>query len=704
MLLGTNVLAVCPFFSLGVRQWVWVAGIVGSWIWVIKDGKGKTRSPGSVSLKMPLLQSKVLWSIVALLAILMRVLRFFITKSWPNFDEVETAQAAIQLSHHWEWKIFYGIGQAPALYVWIEGLFFKISSHYFFNLYFPSAALSLVTVIVGYLATRFFFSKTTALLATLFLALSYWPTFTGNFCFLGILLLPFWESVAFILLGVFFKAPSKTRLFWGAVLGLWTGFGFWTYLAWPVVMVVVVLAVFFSSDNQETHQSRKARIAFTAALLLAFLPFGLAIFHEDLFHHLLGFSVFNPWFSIQQRLFMALDYLNSLFWGFWSERTLYVPVGGGLLNPLLASFFFMGLRQLWIRKPSRFKSWMILSSLLFLMPGFLSQNLQVLRINQFSLLIFVFAAWGLEEFLAFFTLERTRAAAMVLILMITIFWDGSRLVQGFKEDEARGQGFRVAFQALCQIASDAGPGYIWLEFGSEPVDADPEIQGLEAASDSFNVVENPKEDHQPVRWAAVITNFHFQPFLQRRFPSYHWRRLVGNESRWDGGLVLGWTNLDLSQSVDLRVIGNWTRAHNWFHHISLEMNDIYNARTHEKTLHDFLRPDPVILEDRFLAACYWEKLSDFYYLYGFDKNFSLVTQNLQKAIEEGYPAAHLYYKLGSLFLRKHRYSEAREAFQKAFASPDNQTPARQALELLSRLESKGAGMGSEDWHQRVASQ
>jgi tetratricopeptide (TPR) repeat protein len=94
--------------------------------------------------------------------------------------------------------------------------------------------------------------------------------------------------------------------------------------------------------------------------------------------------------------------------------------------------------------------------------------------------------------------------------------------------------------------------------------------------------------------------------------------------------------------------------------------------------------------DRFLESCYWEKAADFYYNHDFKNHYPQVVGSLQQAIDRGFPAAHLYYDLGSLYLRKRNFNGARQAFLSALKTDPKNKPVLQALLLLDKAASKSA--------------
>ena len=593
-------------------------------------------------------------------------------------DEALIALSAMDLSRQWSWHPFYSLGQIPPLMNWLEGLLFKFSDSVYWNLWLPPFLFSFIAALFFYLACRSFFPKRTSLYFLALLVLGFWPAFSGNFC-IQATLVPFWEGVAMLLMGFYFRS-SIDRVWLAAALGLWVALGFWTYSSWPVVAVFffLVMLLYPAPDRG------KGRTWFTLTFLAGALPYLFLALTEGMESHLFYFSILSHWSDLVKQLGVSTDYLNGLFWGFRSQPSLYVPPSGGLLNPIGSVLVGWGLwtTPLWL--PEK-KHRLILASglVLFLLPGLLSQNLQFFRVVQFYPLLFLLAAQGLDSLsLALGGSKGFRGIAWTLILLSAV-WDSGRLIQDFKGREAKGNQVQIAFEDWRKVEKDLGPGLIFADFGLGQ-------DGLALATvcHPFNILCKGPERWRQAPWAGWLINIHFLPFVSSVFPTAQWFRLPlpeGDEPR--DNLVMGMVSLSTAQPKELRTLGAWVQADAWFQKVQLETNDIYGKATYEKALRDMLKPDPVILQDRFLASCYWTGLDYFYYSTGYKEHYYQQVLTLKNAVQMGYPAANIYYNLGSLLMRGHHYQEAREAFLNAEKCPINLNPTKQALAILDRLES-----------------
>jgi len=90
---------------------------------------------------------------------------------------------------------------------------------------------------------------------------------------------------------------------------------------------------------------------------------------------------------------------------------------------------------------------------------------------------------------------------------------------------------------------------------------------------------------------------------------------------------------------------------------------------------------PLCRGDRFLETTYWEDRAVALELAGDLKG---ARESCRSALREGYPAAHIYFKMGLLCLNDGQPREAAGYFRQALACPYNLTPARMFLANMER--------------------
>jgi tetratricopeptide (TPR) repeat protein len=207
-------------------------------------------------------------------------------------------------------------------------------------------------------------------------------------------------------------------------------------------------------------------------------------------------------------------------------------------------------------------------------------------------------------------------------------------------------------------------------------------ENLEAAVFPFNAAENPRWDIHQARWAALLLPPDEVIFLQGDFPGARWWKPpvpAGGDDELEIGLI------PVMAGEGARV-ENWVAASQWFQKADVESINVSNPLSYQEAVEYWLTPPASLKKDRFLQACYWERLAEFYYYHGFETHYGLQVDALQSAVAQGYPAAHLYYDLGCLLLRKKNYPESRRALEKALRCDPDNMDFKKTLGLLDEME------------------
>jgi tetratricopeptide (TPR) repeat protein len=610
------------------------------------------------------------WLLV-FLAILMVLLRFWKLTSlvaWPGPDESLCGLRAMQLCEKWEWRLFF-FQQATPL-VWASAAVFKLSHSGFLCLWLPSAAISVLTVPAAVLCARTCGTKSRGWILGCLFAFSYWPLFLGRTCQTGILL-PGWECLGFYGLCAYGRAGEKAKGRWAALLGLWTGAGYFTFPSWVVVSAVMIIYFFYRGIYPRKRWGDLAR--FCLWFCGAVSPCLWGWWTGEYGAHVRTVALWTGGWDPGNFSPLLAGYLGSLFWE---------SPGQSWFNPLLGACFFIGLAVLY-RTRRRYFAGLILVMTLFLAPGVLSMNLEFFRIVQVLPLVLWTAALGLETILAVFP-PGSRVLWLLFFLCVIGWMDFRHLVRPYQR---AGESLPVfsgvdksieryrAYQILLRTQSESGPGLIFNEFCPDSsFDA-----SLLLATYPFNAVENGSLNREGARWAAILTNADYQPFLSPRFPGAQWTFLDPDRPT-DARVVLAVFPL---YSGNRQAIGDWTQASVCFRDINRGMVEMQENHPPEQVLGGLFQHYPLVLKDPMLVSCFWERMSDFlYYYYGHP--YEKTVYALEQALK-GYPAAHLYFKLGSLLMRKGQYGEAKEALEKADRAPLNLCPVAEALALLEKM-------------------
>jgi 4-amino-4-deoxy-L-arabinose transferase-like glycosyltransferase len=622
---------------------------------------------------------KEFFFIFSIVAILLRFYRLQTFHLWPSGDESLQGLFAIDLIRNWNWRFFYTTGQHPPLLIWLLKFFFLSIQSPFFDLWFLPALASTIFVLLSYWTAKLFFSKNVSAIYFYLLAVSFWPLYFSRFCVQGVLV-PLFEITAFLLLGYFLKSRSPiSKIFFAMGLGLWVGLGTWAYTSWFVVVFFLVFVIALSKIK-ERSKTLKYFLIFLISLIFTTLPWIIAALKEEFGGYVLGVSVLSGYFNWREQLLTSASYFTCLFWGSIKNPVGYGPVLGGMLNPLLSSCFFMGVIKLAKENKNGLTKAIFSALILFMLPGVLSaDHVEMFRVIQLMPILIIVACVGMIWFLEFLPVPK-RLAVFLLMITFSFFLDLNHLLKTSDvavpslNSTANVQDENYwAYQKFEPLAQKWGPGLVFTDFIL--LDHD---HTLNVTCYHFNVLSNPKFQFDSARWAGVITNVHYVPFLSKRFPESQWYHITPYAVE-DGGSAVGIIPVT-AQNRD--VFSKWAVAHQYFHQLGIKAeNSMNNKSEYLAVIQKLPEGLSLMASDPFLEACFGEWVAQ----YHFGSDFGPNIQAIRRAIEKGYPTANLYYKLGNFYLMNRQRKEARQAYLMAAKSNPNYTNVQ---EVLSYLDSK----------------
>ncbi len=197
---------------------------------------------------------------------------------------------------------------------------------------------------------------------------------------------------------------------------------------------------------------------------------------------------------------LSQGYLKTFFWGEDFILFSHGPLWGGLLNPFLSSFFFLGLAHLFKAWKKPLNLWTLSALPVFFLPALLTNNVEMMRLVALLPILLGVCALGAWSFLSYVA-PKKRLLVFLLILAGSCAFDFFHLFRvyprfagnnpsfygSFKSPE-----FSKAYSLLKPMASQNGPGLILLNFNPDPYD-----QTLFVTTYSFNSAENPRLDPSP---------------------------------------------------------------------------------------------------------------------------------------------------------------------------------------------------------------
>lgn len=616
-----------------------------------------------------------LWCLLWAAAFFLRFYRLTSLSSWPIMDEGMFGYFALRLYEHWNWELTHWVSQEPILYTWGLAWCFKLWGPSLFSLWFFPAACSFLCLPMAWWASRTPAPLSGRFLFTALLALGFWPLYLGRFSVQSVLvvLLELWS---FGLLGRYLvEKDLKTKLAKTLVLGVSVGVGFYSYLAWPLVALFVLLVLVTDPSLSLPRRLKAAGLYFATAALLA-LPLLLAYSREyrGYFGHLGASGLLSDGLN---RLPLSWTYFRDLFWGDPGGFFRYGPVWGGLFDPVSTTLLFLGLARLAAR-PSRWTLWAALGMFLFFLPALLTNDLELMRLTPLIPVLTGIAAWGGRSLSSFLPPGRAGFLALVLAAigglsayqLLGVYprlWERDPDYYGAHKSEE----FHGAYPLLESLAKKEGPGWILLHFNPDPYD-----QTLYLATYGFNAAENPRLDPLSAKWAAFLVNAHEQPYLAGALPQGRWVWLSEGLHRRDGGFLLGMVPLD---DADLAVLNRWREADGALSELDHMVMERDVDPDQNPMLEVLRRAYPSFRDDPLLESRYW-RIVALHHAAGGDTT-SAVSDEF-KAIRRGLPLAPLYNELGCLLFQEGDGAGARRAFQSALAARPNLTNASQNLANL----------------------
>ncbi len=681
-LAANTVLSYFPF-SLEAKLWIGLLGLLVPGVLWLGTGKAKSweEKPKDQSEFLPPIPAWM-WILIGILALVVRFSQLTTLSVWPHYDEGVYGYYALQLNEKWDWRLFYGDSRVPPLYIWLLSLIFRVFGTSLFSLWLLPALVSILVVPTAYWAATRFFSKSFSFLFALLMAFSFWPWLLGRFSFMtGLVLLA--ECLAFYFLGNFLHPSSpSTQKKWALALGFLLGFGFLIHIHWMIIAGVLAATLLYGLKSSG-KVSQQAFFFWAFPFFLLFLPFFYLCATQGYGSYLRHLAIFHQSSSWIQQAAVSISYPCALFWGMDTHFHTYQPLWGGFLNPVLGSLFFLGFLETWKNRQLALNRWLLWAFFIFLLPGLLTSDRETFRMVPVIPVMLVITALGWQKLCASFPNRKGMVLSLFLFLpamgldsyhLFGVYhhlWDTSDIWRGYTKSVER---FR-AYELLKQIASEKGPGLLFDDFIPGLPD-----QTLTVAAHDFNAAENPDLSFEKAQWAAVLTNVNYQPFLAKRFPDGRYAWLSKDLSSSDGGLMLWVIPLDSSRIKELK---NWQEASLALHPFIDETISYFPDRTYQESLKTLFDAKPAFNSDSFLRSCFWEKAADIYFKESVltpGSSDRQAVQALEKATQEGYPAAHLYEHLGIFDAMAGNKKEAEEAFQKALKAPFNHTDAETFLQ------------------------
>jgi 4-amino-4-deoxy-L-arabinose transferase-like glycosyltransferase len=627
-------------------------------------------------------------SLLFLLTAFLRFYRLTDLSLWPLTDEAKSGYFSMKLAEGGAFQLLYDFSQLPPLYIWLQGLFFKLFGVSLSSLWCLPALLSLLTVPAAYFAARNYFSKSFSLLVTTLMAFSFWPLYVGRFSHPGGLLL-LWECLTFWVAGLWMRRTKpEGQKKWAFLLGVWVGVGFYTFTSWPTMAFVLTLWVLVVSLTPPGARKNPSFFPYLGGMLLVCSPLGLAWLQQTYGGYIQYVWMFRPQDPWLPQVLSAFSDLSAFFFKTVIPENLfaYKPFWGGYLNSLLGSAFFLGTLELFRLRSLPLTRFLCLALGVLAIPGVLTGGVEMFRVVPLLPILLVVVGLGITRlwislkpsfrkpvFAVFFLISMACDSYQLFGVYHSLWtqpkdnWFGSKSVERLR-----------AFSILDGLRREKGPGYVMSDLVPDLYD-----QSLTLATYSFNPGENPRLRPRNPQWAAFLVNIHYQPYLTQKFPESKWVWLAPDLGSADGGLALGLVPFPSSQSL---LLTRYLQANGSMQELVHQVFDNRDYKPREPVIQSLVHLYSFFKGEPFLESCFWEKIAE--NEYG-DRQYEAQIAALERAITRGLPTAPLYNELGALYLRRNHYPQARRAFSKALRCKFNRTSAAEGLKLLDETEKTG---------------
>ncbi len=620
---------------------------------------------------------------VALTFGLALALRLFIVNSslsFPVVDEIENAYCAIHLNSHWSWNLFIRSHQIPALYIWFLTVAIKFFDFSFLILWLVPAIFSFLSVIFNYLAFRAFFSRFFSFSCLLLLGFSFWPVFLGYFsCEDGLMVTC--QALAFWILAKLFKAdPSRKHALLWIFLGILLGVGFYTYFAWPLIAICIILTLGWYF----LHSRFRAKWDFVFCLLAFFLttlPLGIEAYRENFGAYIWKLLVFNQTGNeaVHWHFWQNAFCFTNLFWTSWPKNYAcsyyYYSGWGGLFNPILGSFFFIGTAEWWRIRHHPMAKWIAVSSAVFFLPCLLANSNIGYHLAPLLPILIVTIILGFFKVLESLPNDSIKLLFIGLVFSVSISLDTNAFAKTI-DNTNRNFSDLNPMVLLCQNLSKQnahyGPGHIYSDFCmNEWLPA-----YLTVGTYSFNSLVNPSLDPGKDSWAAIIADDSCRNLLSKIFTGIAFIELYG-AAHVDSGLG---AFIPLT-SDNRKILEDWSETNQILRETDYMLFNHPLSKSYEDIIR-FLRDRESLFQGKpFLSFYYWGKLANIYY---WNKQYDMALPAFQKALQYGTNGI-VNSNLGKILLKAGRYSEAKKTFLDAGEWDSMYRPSPQTLQELDTL-------------------
>lgn len=530
--------------------------------------------------------------------------------AWPLYDEAVTGLYALDNLEGWDGRLHYYYSALPPLMVWLQAVLFKFMGPGLAALWILPASLALGTLALLAAATRRLEGKTASILVLAAGGSGFWLMEAGRISHPFVLML-FWTALGLYVLSRAVDPGSRRPAAWAAVLGLVLGTGFYTFYAWPFV-VVAVLALYGG-----IFRIRRPGVPGPLAVLSLGIPVLIlgVLYARSVWQGAWDGHVLELWgsFASAGSWHERVRYVGSLFW--IPDFTFFCgPLWGGILDPLETGLLFLGCAEIVRRRQWALAGWLGGLGLVLMAPGLLSFPPNHTRtIQVFPLLLFLVVRGLIQVMGTSRHPWRLAGGILAVSLVLNLFhlWGPVRTRFTLPSEwgtHRSAEQFR-AFPILKRLAMERGPGVLFQRLDSGAHGTLPYNPSLYVLTHPWNILADPGADGATAKWAAIYTDAHHQPYLSRRFRGIEWHSLEGSDAEISTGHALG---VFPGSALSGKEWKDWVRAERLLQRLyreTLDLTRLFSAPSFTERVplwltaeREFFRRDP------FLRTVYMERM------------------------------------------------------------------------------------------------
>ncbi len=578
--------------SFRVNLWLFFLGLVIPMAMAFASKLRPSSAPIHQAELLDSIPTWFCWTICGA-ALILRIGQLTFWAQWPASDSSLCASYSMELSEKWFWRFFFAHAQNPAVFNWGLAVFYKIFTPGLFPTRLYPLLISALVMGATYWSARTYFSKSLSMFCLMVSATGFWILYAGEFCFPHILAL-LWQILGLGFLGrLALSASPRDVQKNAAFLGLVMGTGFFIGIGWPIVFFGVILAL---AGLWLPTTSRISFLSFSIPFVTCLLLFLWAGAHEHYGQHLRSLWILKSESASTFKWSDLGSNLTALFWRNLSGG--FGPHWGGMWNPLLSSFFFLGLVEFKNVSLSPFLKWLLFGLLIGIAPGFLSSGFDIFRLIHSVPFQAIIAGLGFQRLLEPIPAPQRIRWFLPLFLASTCL--DSFHIQTPALANLNTENLSKAYDILKNTTRSNGPGFILTDL--TPLNWD---HSLDLAVYPFNMITNKRIVVSATRWVAILVNQDYLPFLNRRLSDVQWYDLGNDGLGEEGDRFLGVITI---QPTNAAICAPWLNADIYFRKVNFEFLNNLPFEPLE-TLVQKLEQIPLGKNpDPFLESCLCEKV------------------------------------------------------------------------------------------------